>query len=247
MRLNVIGFGLGGIFIGFVIGFLTASSINRSEINQLRADRENTRKSMSASSTAPSGNDLSDEELRDKIAEADQDPSNAAFQKDLGLALYRYGALKNDTKIISEAIRLLDRAAKLSPSDSDIVIGLGNAWFDIGYENKDNESLTKAREFYIAALSKTPRDAGIRTDLGMTYFLEDPPNDQKAIDEFKKAIDSDPKQQKALEFIVQSLARQGDKASAQKYLDKLREAYPSDDATNSLSTKINDGSNTVSK
>ena len=246
MPLRTILLTVGGILVGFIIGFLVASSINRSEINQLRAEAESFRTSVNrgASST---NDDLSDEEIRDKIAEADHDPTNAAFQKNLGLALYRYGAIKSDTKIISEAIRLLERAKALSPADNEIVVGLGNAWFDIGYGNKDNNALEKARGFYNTALSKAPQDAGIRTDLGMTYFLIQPPDDQKATDEFKKALASDPKNQKALQFIVQSLSRQGDNASAKKYLDILQSAYPSDETGIQLAAELDKNSNAAPK
>lgn len=245
MRLKTVWLSLGGILLGFVVGFIAANSMNRSQINQLRADLENAKNSEKGVSA--SGADLSDDEIRDKIAEADADPQNVAFQKNLGLALYRYGSLKNDAKIISESIRLLERASKLSPSDSEVTVGLGNAWFDVGYANKDRDAFEKARRYYEFALAKAPQDAGVRTDLGMTYFLIDPPDDQKATDEFKKALAADPKNQKALQFIVQSTSRLGDRASALKYLDKLRQAYPSDEAINTLAAQIDPNSTPPSK
>jgi tetratricopeptide (TPR) repeat protein len=245
MRFATIWFTLGGILVGFVIGFLVASSINRSEINQLRANVESAKRS-SVSTSAPNDG-LSDEEIRDKVAQADQNPTNVTFQKNLGLALYRYGSIKNDPNVISEAIRLLDRASKLSPADNDITVGLGNAWFDIGYVEKKNDALERARGFYQLALARAPQDAGIRTDLGMTYFLYDPPDDKKAVDEFKKALAGDPKNEKALQFMIQSLSRQGDHASAQKYLDILREAYPADETTNQLAAQIGQTSNSANR
>ena len=246
MRLKTVWFTLAGILLGFAIGFLLANSINRSLINQLRSDLENAKTSASQTGTA-SDRDLSDEEIRDKIAEADADPTNAAFQKNLGLALYRYGSIKNDPKIISEAIRLLERASKLSPADNDVIVGLGNAWFDVGYANKDNSAFEKARGYYKSELGRTPQDAGIQTDLGMTYFLYDPPDDQKATDEFRKALVSDPNNQKALEFIIQSTTRQGDRQSARKYLDILRATYPSDESISSLAAQIDQYSANTAK
>jgi len=246
MRLSTIWLTLGGILVGFVIGFLLASSINRSEINQLRANVETARNSTGTPGPANS-DELSDEEIRDKIAEADQNPTNSTFQKNLGLALYRYGSIKSDTKVISEAIRLLERASKLSPSDNDVTLGLGNAWFDIGYVEKKNDALEKARGYYQAALVRAPQDAGIQTDLGMTYFLYDPPDDQKAIEQFKKALSVDPKNEKALQFIIQSSARRGDKAGAEKYLSILRETYPNDEATGQLAAQIVNNSNSANK
>jgi tetratricopeptide (TPR) repeat protein len=246
MRLSTIWFTLAGILVGFVVGFLTASSFNRSVINQLRGEVETARTSQSSVSNSGSET-LSDEEIRDKIAEADQNPTNAVFQKNLGLALYRYGAMKNDTKLISESVRLLERASKLQPSDNDVTIGLGNAWFDIGYANKDASAFDKARGYYLSVLSKIPQDADVRTDLGMTYFLTDPPDDKKATEQFKLALAADPKNEKALQFIIQSLARQGDNTSAQKYLEKLREYYPADDSIDSLTKQIGSQPNSNAK
>lgn len=240
MRLSTIWFTLGGILVGFAVGFLTASSFDRTLIDQLRGEVETARNSQSSGAGSET---LTDEEIRDKIAEADQNPTNVAFQKNLGLALYRYGAMKNDTKLISESVRLLERASKLQPSDSDVTVGLGNAWFDIGYANKDASAFDKARVYYQSALSKAPPDADVRTDLGMTYFLTDPPDEKKATEQFKLALTADPKNEKALQFIIQSLSRQGDNSSAKQYLDKLREYYPNDDSINALAKQIGSQSN----
>jgi tetratricopeptide (TPR) repeat protein len=224
-----------GVAIGFAIGFLVANSVNRSEINGLRAEIDSLR-----SSTQTDKNELSDEEIRDKIAEADQNPQNISYQKSLGLALYRYGAIKNNTTIIAEAVRLLERASQLAPNDKDITIGLANAQFDIGYANKDNDSLSKAREAYKKVLSGKD-DADIRTDLGMTYFLQEPPDDENAIAEFKRVLAVDPQNQKALEFIIQSLVRTGNQSDAAKYLEKLRQSHPNDPSLTNLQTQVEKG------
>jgi tetratricopeptide (TPR) repeat protein len=230
---------LAGIALGFIIGFLTANSVNRTEINGLRAQLESAQ--AVASTAAGDQNDdasLSPEEIREKVAEADQNPTNAAFQKNLGLGLYRYGALKNDPEIIGESARLLERAAAFLPNDQDVTVGLGNAWFDIGYMKKDNDALAKAREAYQRSLGKNANDVDVQTDLAMTYFLQTPPDDKKAVEEFKRALAADPKNEKALEFVVQSLDRLGNKAEAGKYLEQLRQAHPSNRSISGLTTQI---------
>ena len=234
MRGKLVLFTLAGLTFGFILGFIIANSLNRSEINNLKADVANP--------TAPEQNStnetLSQEEIRAKIKEADDDPENLTYQKNLGLALYRYGAIKGDVDVIGEAARLLDRAAKLAPDDLDITVGLGNAWFDNGYIKKDNESLSKARSLYEKALVKKPNDADIRTDLAMTYFLETPPNDRKAIDEFKRSLALDAKNKRALQFVVQSYSRLGDRDNATKYLTILKETDPSNPSIAALSSQI---------
>jgi len=238
MRGKLVLFTVSGITLGFIAGFIVANSINRSEISNLKNDRA-VGNSSSSSSPLPSSNEtLSSEEIRAKIKEADDNPENLKYQKNLGLALYQYGAMQRDVDVISEAARLLDRAAKLAPDDVDITVGSGNAWFDIGYIKKDNKALEAARALYDKALATRPNDADIRTDLGMTYFLETPPNDQKAIAAFKRSLAIDPKNEKALEFIIQSCARLGDSEDADKYLAMLKAANPTNTSIAALSNQI---------
>lgn len=236
MNYKALGISAAAVILSFIGGFLFANALNRSEIDKLRTEVETAR--VAADTETSSGATLSSEEVRSKIAEADQHPGNLEFQKNLGLALYRYGETRNDVTLIAEAARLLERASNLSPQDFDIIVGLGNAWFDIGYINKDIDALTKARNFYETALAKKPDDADVRTDLGMTYFLEEPPNDAKAISEFKRSLSRDPKHEKALEFIIQSLTRQGNRVEAEKYLERLRDVDPSNASLSGLKANL---------
>ena len=235
MRGKLLLFTLVGLTIGFIAGFFVANLINRSEINDLRSELGAEKSTPAAPSEKET---LSSDEIRAKIKEADDNPENLSYQKNLGLALYRYAAIQNDLDVVAEAARLLERASKLAPDDQDIVVGTGNAWFDIGYIKKDNAAFQKARTYYEKALSKNVRDANVRVDLGMTYFLETPPNDLKAIEEFRRSLSVDPKNEKALEFIVQSYLRMGDHQSANTYLTSLRESYPSNPSITALAAQI---------
>lgn len=235
---KVLGLSIVAVVLSFVGGFLLANSINRSEINSLRAELESARETQKSGSGDNSENVLSDEELKAKIAVADSNPENFTYQKNLGLSLGRYGSVTKNAALLSEVERLLARAARLAPDDIDVIIGQGNTAFDIGYFNKDNASLQRAREFYEKALAKKPDNVDVRTDLGLTYFLEDPPQDDKAIVEFKKSLAQDPKHEKTLEFLIQALVRQKNRGEAQEYLDKLREADPKNEALPGLTDQV---------
>ena len=89
------------VVVGFLSGFLLANALNRNELSSLRAENERLAKSTNQTSQSASELFLSDEEIREKIAEADQNPKNFAFQKNLGLALYRYAAMKQDAELLS--------------------------------------------------------------------------------------------------------------------------------------------------
>lgn len=225
---------------GLVAGFLLSNAVNRNEISVLRAEMEQLRKNAGASGSGQSNANttLSDEEINATIQRADENPTDFQTQRNHGIALYRYGAMKQDVKVLQQSIRILDRAADLRPDDYDVTITLGNAHFDIGYFAKDNESLAKARQIYARGLAAKPGDVDVQTDVGLTYFLETPPNLEMAAREFKKSLDRNPNHEKTLQLMIQTLAKQSKTSEAAEYLEKLRKLNPSSPAVAELSDMI---------
>ena len=211
---------------GMVVGFMFANSINRNELSVLRAEAERAKTERPANPSGDTGSSLTTEEINATIARADQSPDNFDTQRNIGVAIYRYGAMKQDEKLIRESVRILDRAVKLRPDDFDVLLSIGNASFDVGYFNKDNEALVKARGFYEKALAAKPDNVDIMTDLGLTYFLQTPPDLENALGVFQKALGKDPKHEKTLQFMVQTLAKQNKATEASVYLERLRAVNP---------------------
>ena len=221
MRSSSIWIAIVAGIVCFVAGFSFANYLNRSELTSLRGEAERLK---TAQTSEASQLTLTDEEISAKLAEAEQNSSNFAFQKNLGLGLYRYGAIKQDKAVIEKALPVLVRAYGLDSSDYDVIVGLGNAYYDIGYFGKDNGSLERSRQFYNRALEKRPEDIEVRTDLGLTYFLQDPPDYDTAIAEFEKSLAIDPKHEKTLSFAALALKRQNKETT--KYSDVLRSVNP---------------------
>lgn len=231
----------------FTGGFFVANALNRNELNSLRAENDRLKSASAETSDTKSDASISDDELRSKIAQADATPSDFVYQKNLGLALYKYAAVKNDSGLLKESARILDRAATLKKDDFDVLVGLGNAHFDMGYFGKDTAELVVARDIYGRALAFHPNDVEVRTDLGLTYFLADPPDDKHAIDAFQQSLKNDPKHTKTLEFLIQSLARQKKIADAENYLARLRAADPANETLTGLESKIAEAKNAQGK
>lgn len=218
---------IGAVAIGFVGGFIFANAVNRrgAEIQPVVQ--------MSGG-----GSDLSPDEILKKIAEADANPSDLAFQRDLGVALYRYGSIKQDVPLLREAVRLIRRAHELKPDDRAVAIHLGNALFDTAFLLQDPQLFSEARDVYKAVLQAGPEDADVRTDLGLTYFLVEPPDLTAAASEFTKALSTKPGHEKALQYLVQAHVRAGRAAEAGEYLARLEKVNPSNPAIKELTSLV---------
>jgi tetratricopeptide (TPR) repeat protein len=224
-----------GALIGLVAGFILANSINRSELTTLRAENDRLKSNRTATPGQGAGPGLSEEEINSTIARADQSPGDFEIQRNIGIAIYRYGAMKQDEKIIRRSLPLLERAANLRSNDFDVTLTLANAHFDVGYFTKNNESLTRSRELYTKALAAKPDNVDIRTDLGLTHFLLTPPDYKSAVDEFQKSLAKDPRHEKTLQFMVQALIKQNRSSEAAQYLEQLRSVNPNNESIGELS------------
>ena len=225
------------LLTGFIAGFMLANSLNRTEysagVGSMPAN------ALTSNSGAPSESALTPEEIRAKVAEADRNADNFAFQKDLGLSLYRYGAMTQNAAVLQDAERLLARARSLNPKDFDVLVSLGNAEFDIGFYKKDLASFEKARSTYAKALEIRPNDADVQTDIGISYFVQEPSDHARAEAELKKVAAIDPRHKRSLQFLVQVYARQKRMPEARATLERLRGIDPSNPAVAELSSLIN--------
>jgi tetratricopeptide (TPR) repeat protein len=214
--------------LSFVGGFLIANTLNRGEIQTLRSENERFRATVGEVPAFRGGDELSPAEIAAKIEEADRNPDNAQFQKDLGTALYQYSAMRRDSELLDRAIKLLERAHALSPKDREAIVSLGNAHFVGANLNAQPGRLPSARSYYLKALELGPDDVELRSDLALTYFLQEPPDLDASVKELESALAIDPKHQRSLQFLVQALWKAGKANEAGAALDRLRQADPQD-------------------
>ncbi|MBX7054633.1 MAG: tetratricopeptide repeat protein [Pyrinomonadaceae bacterium] len=238
MNSKVITAAILGTIAGAIGGFMLANSLNRSEVNALRAQSENRPAAAQASNRPDDPMNINIDEIKAKVAEADANPSNFGFQKSLGIALYRYGTLKRDADIVTEAARLLERAHGIDSKDYDVIVGLGNSYFDLGYFRKDSANLKRSREYYKLALDQRPKDADVMADVALSYFLDEPADLGRSVDEFQKALQANPKHERALTYLTQTYMRQGNFDEAGKVLEKLKSANPKNESVDELSRLI---------
>jgi hypothetical protein len=122
---------------GLVAGFLFSNSINRNEISTLRSENE-LLKSDPAAAAKRSETELTSQEIQATIQRADASPDDFQTQRNVGVAIYRYAVMKQDPDLLQQSIRIMERAIAIRPDDYDVNLTLGNAYFDVGYFNKNN-------------------------------------------------------------------------------------------------------------
>lgn len=217
-----------GILLGFAGGFFFANMLNRQEIDSLKAKAAGaqTSEKTQPDEKDPGVPDLSPDEIKQKIRQADQNSENTEYQKNLGLSLYLYADMQKNTELLPDAKRLMLRALEKDPKDYELLIGLANVSFDLGQKNQDNKSLEEAREFYRRALAVKPKEADVQTDLGSTYFLQNPPQYEKALAEYRKSLKLDPDHTRTLDNISRTLIMLGQTREAQEHMAKLKKLEP---------------------
>jgi tetratricopeptide (TPR) repeat protein len=239
---NNILFGIIGLFAGLVISFIFTNAINRRSRDTMRVDivppgaqrADNTRGTSTANdSSAP----LSEEEIRGAIAKTDARPDDISLQRNFGLLLYRYSVQTQDTRYLPDIARLLKRAYDADPNDHDLTVSLANVLFDMA-RSSDPANFVEARKYYLKALEMKPDDADVRTDLGLTYYLGQPSDPQRAIAEYRKSLALDPRHEATLQSLASALIAVGNREEAQKRIDELKNVNPSNPALPNLRAQL---------
>ncbi len=213
------------VVLSFLGGFWLANSLNKSEIAALSINQKNPE---GANPGAITGADLElpDEEIKQKLKEAQENPGNFSFQKGLGLALYRYAASKKDPEILNDVEVLLKRAHGLNPHDYEVLVSLGNVNYDLGRLKKEANRIDAAREFYKKALEKNPKDANVITDLGYSYLESENPQPEKAAAYLEDAYLIDPRSERVLASLSFAYLKLNDSAKVGKYVEELKKVNP---------------------
>ncbi|MBV9241391.1 MAG: tetratricopeptide repeat protein [Acidobacteria bacterium] len=132
-----------------------------------------------------------------------------------------------------DAATFYEAASKLKPEAKEPLIKLGDAFFDsaeTASENNDqataNTKFPIAEKWYTQALAKDPKDLNVRTDLGLTFFLREPKQIDKAIENYKQSLAIDPKHEVTLQNLAIAYKEKNDTTNYQKTLDQLKAVNP---------------------
>jgi tetratricopeptide (TPR) repeat protein len=246
--------GAAGVVLGFLVGFFLANGINREEQEKLRAEVAGLRAGPAAKGApqqaaqgggrqaAASGDDsfptLTDAQLANAVSKADAAPSDAELQRKVGQALYVYAWQRNNAAILPDVARILKRAHDLDPKDYKTTVMAGDAQFLIARGGGDPKALADARKLYETALAAQPNDAVVRTSLGLTYFYDKPSDPQRAIREYRRALQTDPRQELSVQSLAAALIETGGFDEAARRLDELERLNSSNTELPSLRAQL---------
>jgi tetratricopeptide (TPR) repeat protein len=230
-----------GVVLGFLAGFFLANGINRQEQEKMRAELAAARAGGAAAqggtsgkaqpTSAPGGDSsspLTEEQIVNAIKKADQSPQDPEMQKKVGQGIFLYASETGNAAYLSDGARILKRAHELDPKDYKTTVIAGDAQFLVERQGGgDAKMIAEARKLYEAALVAKPDDAVVRTKLGLTYFYDSPPNPQRAIGEYRRALQADPRQEMSLQSLAAALVETGALDEAARRLDELEKLNPS--------------------
>lgn len=229
-------FSIIGLLLGLIIGFLVTNSINQS------GGATTPRAQQTARPTTPQqgselppdhpavpSNGVADQgqmqaAITEAIQKARNEPDNFEAQMEAAQLYYQI-------RRYSEAIEFLLRANQLRPDSYEAVVALGNTYFDA-------DKFKEAEQWYTAALIKNPDDVNVRTDLGLTFLFREPADIDRAIQEFRKSLQREPRHEQTLQNLTVALTRKGDAKEAQATLAKLEEVNPNSQALSKLRSDL---------
>jgi tetratricopeptide (TPR) repeat protein len=232
-------FGIVGLLAGLIIGFFVTNSLNKQQgfgaVAASPVTAGQTGNLPPGHPEVPAGSNPANPagqpmgpnsaEVQAAIDKAKSEPDN--FDAQVKAAEFYYQIQRFDG-----AIEFLTKANKLKPDDYDTIVHLGNASFD-------SDKYDDADKWYSLALSKKPDDVDVRTDYGLTYMFREPANYDRAIQEFKRSLETDANHVQTLQNLTVAYTKKGDAANASATLAKLSAADKSNPAIAKLQSDIN--------
>ncbi len=227
MNKNVFIALVAGLLAGAAIGFFGANALNKQEAagpgNAPLFDPQELQQTLpGGDQTAATTGAMPD--IQKKLDRAMSEPDSFEAQMEAG---DMYAQIQK----YETAIEFYQKGLALRPDERQANIVLANAYFD-------SKKFAEAGKYYAKALELDPNDVNARTDLGTTFVEQDPPDLDRAIQEFKTALELDPKREATLYNLGVVYFRKGDIENAKGILAKLEAINPNTQLVAKLRSNI---------
>lgn len=206
MKKDNILFTIIGLLAGLIIGFIATNNYNRqvlvsefqSQQNKPPLNQQNPGASVPA--------------VAEAIEKADKDPTNFEAQVNAGEMFDR---INNFDK----AITYFEKAHKIKPDDYQAIVKLGNLNFEI-------RKFDEVQKWYEMALAKKSDDFMVRADYGLSFFLREPKDIDRAIKEYKLALSINPNYEAVLQNLAVAYSEKKDSVGLKDTISKLEKVNP---------------------
>ncbi|MCA1593993.1 MAG: tetratricopeptide repeat protein [Acidobacteria bacterium] len=215
-------FSIIGVLLGYIIGFTFVVYVNQNQSSTRAGQSASKLDGQSDGELPPDHPQLPMNSVKDQgtLRQDAEQAENAAREAPQDFdAQSKAATLSEQAGRYEEAIDSLTRANQIRPGDYSTLVNLGN----VNFEWKHYEV---AEQWYKEALAKKPDDVDVRADLGLTYFVREPSQTDKAIAEFRRVLERKPDHLPTLHNLTLALTKKGDFAEADRTLARLEKANP---------------------
>ena len=221
-------FSIIGILSGFILGFFLTNSYNQRAVAPAASTTNQVASAPATQTEAPAPPDTPDPQMLAAAQKRASDaPQDFEAQMQAGEIFYR-------AKKYTEAAGFLNKANQIKPDAFEPLIGLGNTYFDDAAKNNANDKWPLAEKWYSEALKKDANNVGTRTDLGLTFVFREPPDYERAIENFRKSLELDPQHEQTLQNLTFAYLKTNNKKEATATLLRLEKVNPKNAALGKL-------------
>ena len=232
MNKGNIVFGVIGLAVGLIVGFMFANSINKAAPGPGAAGPVAGAPAANNGSLPPNhpplGTSAGDAstgaplpQVTEAIEKAKQQPQDYEAQMTAADLYYQI-------ERFDEAAKFYKAANKLRPAETEPLIKAGNAYFDA-------KQFEEAENWYRLALEKDPKNINVRSDLGLTFYFRTPPDLDRAITEYKASLAINPNHEISLQNLTIAYSEKGDKENLRTTVERLKKINPSNPALSKVS------------
>ncbi len=227
MKKDNVLFGVFGLIVGLVVGFVFANSVNKTGVEKTSAQTSSANTAANNPAIPPDhpplGGTTGDAtqtapvpQVMESIEKAKQQPQNYEAQMTAADLYYQIQRFE-------DAAKYYEAANKIKPAEAEPIIKAGNSHFDA-------EKYEAAEKWYTQALEKEPKNITVRTDLGLSFFLRSPPDVDRAIKEYKISLGIDPNHEITLQNLALAYGEKNDRENLKTTLEKLKKVNPNNPA-----------------
>jgi tetratricopeptide (TPR) repeat protein len=211
------------LIIGLIAGFFAANSMNR-QAAVYSGTAQTEEPVMSNASPAADRPEGMQADVAVTLEKAESDPQNFAAQMQAGDMYAQIGRF-------DKAVEYYLRGLNLNPQNVPANVVIANAYFD-------SHRFEEAEKYYTKVLDLDPKNVNARTDLGATFVERQPPDYDRALLEFHRALEQDAKSAPALYYLGIAQLRKGNATDAEKALAELEKNDPQSELVTRLRQNI---------